>query len=380
MAQAEREGKAGGKTGGKVVHLLGYTALVITVVLILLLVFFRHRSVEKEQRARQDALKAGTRVQVVEAAPPPSLRTLTLTGEARPYATATLYAKVSGYLKEIAVDKGDRVRAGSFIARIESPELDSQYRAALADAQNKRAFANRERALLKDGIISQQEASDAVAAASTAEANAAALRIQKEYQVIKAPFDGVVTARFVDPGALVQSAATGQTSALPVVTLSRLNRLRIYLYLDQKSAARVKVGDRAEVYDAARPERKLPATVSRISGELDPRSRTMLCELDMANPEAILLAGGYVQATLEIAAPPYPQVPASAVYTQEEKSYLAVVGADNRVHFREVTVSDSDGKQITVAEGVQVGERVALTPGTGLVEGELVQPVKAIKP
>ncbi len=108
----------------------------------------------------------------------PRERTITLTGEARPYANITIYSKVSGYLKEIRVDKGDRVERGQLLARIDSPELESQYRAALADAKNKRVFANRELVLVQDGIISKQEADDALAAAATSEANSAALRNQ----------------------------------------------------------------------------------------------------------------------------------------------------------------------------------------------------------
>ena len=363
------------KPEGRIVYLLGVAAVLLCLILVSLLLFFRHRSLRDEQQSRQAGLRAGSRVQVALASPAPSERRVTLTGEARPYATVTLYAKISGYLKEIRVDKGDRVGFGELLARIDSPELESQYQAALAEAKDKRAFANRELALLKDGIISRQEGEDAVAAAKSAEANAAALKTQKEYQLIRAPFAGVVTARFVDPGALLQSATTGQSSALPLVTLSKTDRLRVYLYLDQKSAGQVRLGDRAQVADVAKSAQKLPALVSRISGELDPRSRTMLCELDMDNSEGKLLAGGFVQATLTLAAPPYLQVPATAVYTREEKSFVAVVTGDNRVHFRQVTVAESDGKLIRLSEGVQEGERVALNPGTGLVEGELVQPV-----
>lgn len=367
--------ESGSKPAGMIVYILGSIAIVVCISLVILLLFLRHRSVGKEQRNLQAGIRAGTRVQVVVARQSPRERKVSLTGEARPFVTATLYAKVSGYLKEIPVDKGDRVEKGALLARIDSPELESQYRAALADARNKRAFARRERALLKDGVISQQEADDALAAAKSAEATAAALKTQKEYQVIRAPFAGVVTARFADPGALLQSAATGQTGALPVVTLSRTVRLRVFLYLDQKSAAAVKIGDSAIVSDATRPDVKLPAKVSRISGELDPKSRTMLCELDIDNQEGKLLAGSFVQVMLTLAAPPSVQVPSTAVYTSEERSVVAVIDGNNRVRFREVRVADSDGKQVQLSEGVVAGERLALNPGTGLREDELVQPV-----
>ena len=364
-------------SSGRLVYILGIAALVICLVLIFLLVFFKHRSVTKELASRQAGIKAGTRVQVAVVTQAPRERTITLTGEARPYANITIYAKVSGYLKEIRVDKGDRVERGQLLARIDSPELGNQYRAALADAKNKRVFANRELALVQDGIISKQEADDALAAAATSEANSAALRSQMGYLQVRAPFAGVVTARFADPGALLQSAATGQTQALPIVTLSVTDRLRIYLYLDQKSAGQVRLGDRGVVADSARPEVRIPAQVSRISGELDPKSRTMLCELDLPNKPERIPPGGFVQVTLTMATPPYLQIPAEGVVTRGEQSLVAVVGNDNKVAFRKVTVADSNAKQVRISDGMQRGERVALNPGTGLTEGELVQPVAA---
>jgi membrane fusion protein, multidrug efflux system len=363
------------RTSPKVVYSLGVVALLIAVLLIVFMLVTKHRAELKERDVRRAGIKAGSHVQVAFAGLAPTSRSVSFTGEARPFVTATLYAKVSGYLKEINVDKGDRVEQGRVLARITSPELDSQYFGALADATNKRNFARRELALLKEGIISQQEADDAVTAARSAEATAAALKTQRGYQVITAPFSGVVTARFADPGALLQSATAGQTAALPLVTLSRIDRLRIFVYLDQKSASQVKTGDQAQVADSTRPQLKLPARVTRISGELDPRSRTMLCELDMPNPKQRLLAGGFVQVTLTVSTPQYVQVPAAAVYEREEKSYVAIIGSNNRVHFQTVTVADSNGKEVRISEGVQKGDLVALNPGTGLTEGDVVQPV-----
>jgi membrane fusion protein (multidrug efflux system) len=298
-----------------------------------------------------------------------------LSGEARPYATVTIYAKVSGYLRDIKVDRGDRVSRGQLMAVIESPELDRQYDAAVADAHSKRLFADREKLLIKDGVVSQQDYDNAEAAARTAEATAASLRSQKEYELIRAPFNGTVTARFVDPGALLQSATTNQTAALPVVVLSQTDRLRIFVYLDQKIAAFVKVGNQAVITDAARPEVQSEARVSRISGELDPRTRTLLVELDLDNRTGQFLAGGFVQVSLTLKSPSYAQVPVEAVFLKGEKSYVGVVGSDNRVTFRPVTVADSDGKMMLIATGLAEGARVILNPGIGISEGELVQTV-----
>ncbi|UFS69523.1 efflux RND transporter periplasmic adaptor subunit [Geomonas sp. RF6] len=358
-------------------YLAGGIAVAVSLLLILGLLLARHRSVSAEGEERRARVQAGQRIQVAVATRSGTTRTVTLTGEARPYTSVTLYAKVSGYLKEIRVDKGDKVSAGEILAVLESPELNSQYRAALADARNKRLFAQREMSLLQEGFISQQEADNALSAARAAEETAAAYRSTKGYQILKAPFEGVVTARFADPGALMQGATGGQAGALPVVTVSQTNRLRIYLYLDQKAAAQVKRGDIAIISDPARPQVRIPAPVSRISGELDPKSRTMLVELDLMNQPQRVLAGGFVDVSLTLETPPYPQVPVGALLTRAEKSVVAVVGPDERISFREVKVVDSDGKMLRIGEGIQEGERVALQPGTSLVEGDRVQPVLA---
>ena len=106
-------------------------------------------------------------------------------------------------------------------------------------------------------------------------------RHRKTMQVMRAPFDGIITARYADPGALVQAATSAQTTALPVVALSQTDRLRVYVYPDQKTASSVQMGDKAEVSDVTRPETKLSATVSRTTGELDVKTRTLLVEIEL---------------------------------------------------------------------------------------------------
>jgi RND family efflux transporter MFP subunit len=353
--------------------------LLTAVVALLLFGVFgsRQQKVHEEQLTRQAAVKSGPRVPVVVAALSTAERKVTLSGEARPYAEVTLYAKVSGYLREIRVDKGERVRSGQLLARIESPELDRQYDAALADARNKRLFADRLKPLLKDGAIARQDFDNADSAARSAEAVAEGLKVQKGYEIMRAPFSGVVTVRYVDPGALLQSATSNQTASQPVVTVSRIDRLRVHVYLDQKNAPFVRVGDRAEVTDPARPEVRLPLAVSRLSGELDPKSRTLLVELELDNREGKILAGGFVQVVLALKTPARLRVPAEALLVRGEKSYVGVVGSDSRVSFRPVTVADSDGSMVWLSAGLRQGERVILNPGTGITEGELVQPISA---
>lgn len=369
--------ESGSASAGKKFFIAGVLAVAAAAVVLIGLAVNRSREIENERQSRRAEVKAGPRVPVATANRAPTERTVTLSGEARPYATVTLYAKVSGYLREIRVDKGDRVARGDLLAVIESPELDRQYDAAVADAKNKRIFAERERQLLKDGVVAQQDADNAVAAARVAEATAQSLKSQKGYETIRAPFDGTVTARFVDPGALLQSATTAQTSAQPLLTLSSTERLRVYVYLDQKNAAFVRVGDRAVIADAARPEARVDARVSRMSDELDIKTRTRLVEIDLDNRRGAFLAGGFLQVSLVLHAPPYVQVPVDALLLRGEKAFVGAVGSDNRVTFRPVVTADSDGKMVRISSGVTEGELVVLNPGTGIIDGEVVQPIRS---
>ncbi len=356
-----------------------FGAGLVAVALLLLLVLFANRraTVVQETQSRLDAVKAGPQVRVVSAKRSSGERLVTLTGEARPYASVTLYAKVSGYLKDIPVDKGDRVRTGQVLAVIESPELDHQYESALVDFQDKRRDADRQKELLKKKLVAQQDADHAEAAALQAEENARALRTQKDYEVLRAPFPGTVTARFADPGALVQSAAASQTTALPLVTLSQTDRLRVYVYLDQKDAVHVRVGNRAEISDPSRPEVRLAASVSRISGELDPKTRTLLAELDVDNRKGLILAGSFVVVALRLTSEPAVEIPAEALLMKGEKAYVAAIAAGNKVQFRPVAVGDTDGRTVRLLSGIEDGEQVVLNPGWGITDNEQVQPVAA---
>jgi RND family efflux transporter MFP subunit len=333
----------------------------------------RHAAVASEQAERATEVAAGRRVRVVRAVLSPSEREVEVQGEARPFASVTLYAKVSGYLKQLRVDKGDPVAAGQVIATIESPEIDRQYDAAVADARYKRANADRAAALAKPGVVAAREADAQVGQAQVAEATVQALASQRSYQTLRAPFAGTVTARFADPGALVQNAANAQTSALPVVTISDTSRLRVYLYVDQRDAASVRPGDLAEVSVPEGP--RLSARVTRRSGELDARSRTMLVEVDVDNQDGKVVAGSFVWVKLKIHSPPLVQVPAAALDLRGKTARVGLV-VDGHLALQRVEVADLDGAIVRLRSGLKSGDWVGLDTGD-LDDGV---PVQAVKP
>jgi RND family efflux transporter MFP subunit len=358
-----------------VVYAVGVGALVATVVGVVGLGTHRASQARKEAIARVDEAGRGTRVRVAKATASAPVRKLTLQGEARAFSQVTLYAKVSGYLKELKVDKGDKVKAGQLLATIEAPELDKQIASASADAKNKRVNAKRFEALAPSNMVSAQEVEAAQTGAAVAEANQAALATQGGYRVLRAPFAGVVTARFADPGALIQSAASGQSGALPIVTVASPERLRVYVYLDQTAAAFVHVGDVAELRTPERGGFSRKATVTRVSGQLDLKTRTMLTEIDVDNKDGAILPGSFVSVTLEYKVPSLVQIPVEGLVVKGDKTLVAVVDAGGKVHYRPVAVADDDGATVRLVSGLAAGERVALNLGSEVDDGAPVQVV-----
>ena len=354
-------------------------AIIFMALLLAFLLVEKKRNLIRETRARESEIKSGLLVRTVPAKPVPGFRSVLLLGEARPYATATLYAKISGYVKEIKVDKGDRVRAGQVLAVIESPEIDRQVDAAKADAKSKRDDAKRAFALLGKNAAAYQDWERAEAAAQISEANEAAAIVQKEYELIRAPFAGTIAIRYVDPGALIQSAISSQTAAQPVVSLSQVDRLRIYVYMDQRNAAFVRPGDRAEITDPSRPSVKVSATVTRMSGELDTRTRTLLTEVQVDNRSGAIVPGSFVQATIWLKTGARVEVSADSLLFRDGKPNVVVVDKANKAQIRPVSIVDSDGISLRLSEGLAAGESVIVSPEAGMADGTHVDPVGATK-
>ena len=333
----------------------------------------RYRNIHDESARKTAQVAAGPVVQTESVARITQDRSIKLLGETRPYESVTLYAKVSGYLGTISVDKGDVVKKGQILATIVSPETYNQYASAAADANNKNIMLQRVKNLRATGDVTQEEADQVSAQADMANARASELRAQRGYGVIQAPFDGTVTARYADPGALVQNAMNAQTSALPIVTVSQTYKLRITVYIDQRDAAAVQVGDPVEITMPEFPGVKYEAKVTRKSGQLDTRSRTMLTEIELNNENGSIVAGGFVDVTLHVKAPPSLQISSNALVIRDQKEYAAVISPDGILHYRNIKVGDNDGTHVIVLSGLKEGEVVGLNLGNALMDGQHVQ-------
>ena len=351
--------------------------LVAAAILAVLVIVLHYTTLSSARSELADAASKGPVVQVVQAGAAPALQTVTVLASVTPYQQATLYAKVSGYLAKVLVDKGDHVKAGQLLATIQSQETDAQFNSARADLANKQRIAQRYDQLLRQNAIAAQQADQAEADARMAKATLDQYSTLKSYERLTAPFDGQVTARFADPGALVQNATGSQTAAQPVVTVSDDTRVRIDAYVQQDVAPFVHQGDSAQIVDAANTGRSLSAKITRVAGQLDPRTRTMLVEVQVDNKDKFLLGGSFAYMTLHVPVTSATQVPVGALITRGNDQFVAVVGADSRLHYIKVAVASTDGDIVNLAGGIKPGTRIAVDLPAEAADGGLVQPAQS---
>jgi len=334
----------------------------------------RHDTAELEQQAAQ-----GRRVLVTHTRQAPPSRTLELPATVRGFIETPVHAKIAGYLKTIHVDKGDRVKSGQLLAVLDSPELDQQVANARANYELQALTNERNQELVRQALIAQQVADESRAAMLQAKASLDQVQAMQAYKEIRAPFDGIVTARLVDPGALIPQATTPAAS-IPLVTLATVSPVRVYADAPQSAAPLLRTGDPATVTVTEYPGRRFMGSVTRHPDALRPATRTMLVEVDVPNEDAVLLPGMYAKVTFDVAVPPGPPlVPDDALIFQGGKVYVPVV-RDNRLHLAPVTLGYDDGRAVEITEGVDANDQVAINLGQSVRDGETVQPIPVDDP
>ncbi|MFO1320954.1 MAG: efflux RND transporter periplasmic adaptor subunit [Burkholderiales bacterium] len=338
--------------------------------------YFKNKEETEAAQAKEKAslLAAGPSVVVAKAQRGPTVRKLNLVGEAVPLRSTILYSKVGGYLTRINVDVGDVVKSGQVLAEIQAPEIDAQITTIATGLENKRRLAQRARELHAQGFFSQQSLDNADNDVRVAQAQIAELRTQAGFRTVKAPFNGVVTNRYVDPGALVTNATNNQTSAQPLVAIADTTRLKVTVYAEQAEAPVVKPGLDVEVVDAAAAERKVTAKITRVSGELDARTRTRRAEVEFDGGQGQFLPGSFVNVAVQIPATSFIEVPAGALVTKDKKTFVATVDTGNKVHYTPIVVASTDGKVLRVASGLDEGTTVAVSPPAGIADGAKINP------
>ena len=331
-----------------------------------------------EARERQERAAAQDRGPTVRLAPvelSAADRTLAIPGEVRAWNQATLYAKVAGYVREVRVDKGSRVKKGDLLARIESPETDQAVLGARADLQVKQMQADRLRTLRPQGFIAQQDLDNAEGALSVARATLQSLLATQSYEQLRAPFDGVVTARYVDPGALVAAGTSSNQSVQPLFDVADMKTVRVQVYPGQDDAADLRNGAPVSIALPDDPGHPIEATVTRISQGVDARTRTMLVEIDVRNEPVRLYPGSYVNVRIRFPGRRTPLVPGDALAWRGDALYVARLEPENRVKLVRVQPGEDDGRRVQILSGLQGGEQVVLNPSAELSDGDRVQPL-----
>jgi membrane fusion protein, multidrug efflux system len=359
------------KSGGKF-KLYVFSILAVFVIASGLLAWREHDKSTREASNRKKTASEGPIVDIIKIKKGPPIQKLTLEAEARPYFESTVYAKVSGYLKEIRVIEGSVVKTGDILAVINSPETDQGFYAAEADAKNKSRVARRYRILLRQKLVAPQEAEQYIAAGDMAVANLRAQAQLKEYEILRAPFDGVVSARYVDPGALIPNASNSKSGQLAVVTVSDTKQLKVDAFVDQKYAPSVHHGMPAEIYLTERSNERFKGQVARVSGTLDHKTRMLFTEIDFDNKDGKIEAGSFVQVEIKIPMAPYMTAPVETLVTSNGKPAVAEVLPDHHLKFHPIEIADNDGTTLTIANGVREGEQIALNVGAELKDGDLV--------
>jgi len=357
-------------------------------------------------RVAQRHRLAAAAVAVGETVPTVSVTTVThdtspasvsLPGAVTAAQTAAIYARTPGYVRRRFVDIGSRVRAGQLLADIDAPDLDQQVvqaRGVVAQTQAAQELAQanlaRWRALAVDSAVTAQEVdqmqaafNEAVANRNGAEANLQRLVQLQAYERVVAPFAGVITARNVDPGALVGPAG-GVSATLPagsLFTLAQTDTLSVYVTVPEDYAAAVATGKPAVVTLPALPGDTLRGRVARTAGSLDPTARTLLTEVRVANPSGAFLPGMYAQVQLALGpgTPPL-RLPATALVIRDGPPQVVTVAPDSTARYQTVTLGRDLGSWVEVTGGLAEGSVVVVNPADDLRDGTRVRMAASNRP
>jgi membrane fusion protein, multidrug efflux system len=311
--------------------------------------------------------------------------TIDLPGRMEAYSRAPIFARVQGYLKSWSADIGARVKAGQVIAEIEAPDLDQQLMQARADLASAEASAKlsaatlaRRKTLIASNFVSMQEIDERTADLSnkngsvkSGQANVERLEALSGYKKITVPFDGIVTARDTDVGALINS---GGGTGPAMFVISDISKLRVYVNVPQNFVPSIKIGAKAVITVPEYPNRTFLATVEASAQAVDVSSGTTRMQLGLDNTSGDLMPGGYANVRLNLQRDDVPlSIPASALIFNQSGLRVATVGPGDKIQFKQVTISRDLGRTIELASGLSPEDRVVVTPPDGIADGDQVR-------
>jgi len=312
---------------------------------------------------------------------------LDLPGRLEAYYRAPIFARVNGYVKSWNADIGARVKAGDVIAEIDAPDLDQQLLQARADLTNQQASAKlsevtlaRRKTLIASNFVSMQEIDERTAdlsnknaSVNSSQANVERLEALAGYKKITVPFDGIVTARNTDVGALINA---GGGSGPPMFIISDIKKLRVYVNVPQNYVPSVRIGAKAKIAVPEYPTRTFEATVEASAQSVDVTSGTTQMQLGLDNSAGELMPGGFANVKLVLQREGVSlHIPSSALIFDQKGLRVATVTSDNKILFKPVAIARDLGRDIELADGVTVEDRVISTPPDGIVDGDAVRVV-----
>jgi membrane fusion protein, multidrug efflux system len=336
---------------------------------------------------QQTAALAVPTVQVTLPTIAPPDQTLVLPGDIEAYQQTPIFARTNGYLKAWYADIGTHVKAGQLLATIDAPEVDAALRQARADEQQAQAndqfaqvSATRWQQLVQTHAVSQQDTdmkdSDAQAkhaALLAAQSNVARLAQMQSYEKVYAPFDGVITARNIDVGALIDAGSAGGP-AREMFDLAQTGVLRVYADVPQNNASASLDGTSACLEVSQVAGTCLPGTVARNAGAINAVTRTLRIEVDVPNKDGAVLPGSYGQVRLSVkAAQPGLSLPVNTLLYRPEGLQVATVDAEHKVLLKIIKPGRDFGTRIEVASGLAATDRVILNPSDSITNGQAVR-------
>ncbi|MFZ6647984.1 efflux RND transporter periplasmic adaptor subunit [Undibacterium sp. TJN25] len=328
-------------------------------------------------------------VTTVNAKPSGNDDALSLPGTLQGIIESPIYARSSGYVLRWNKDIGSKVAKGDILAEIDTPEVDQQLSQAIASRQQAasslelaKSSAERWEALRKKDAVTQQELNERSSAYTQAQANLAAAdanvrRLQQleGFKKVVAPFAGVITRRNVEIGDLIDAGNGGAGRAL--FTLAQVDPLRVYVYVPQAYAQRIKVGDTVKVTQGELAGQVFQGTVARTAGAIDAATRTLQLEINLPNKDNKLLAGTYVQVALPISGTSNALlVPSNVLLFRPEGTRVAVVDDKGQVKLHTVTIGHDLGNALEILDGISTADKLVLNPADSLADNDLVTLVK----
>jgi RND family efflux transporter MFP subunit len=304
----------------------------------------------------------------------PEQRAFTLSstqpGTAEAFYEADLGAKVSGFVSELAVDVGTRVRAGQVLARLAVPELVEERNAARAQVAALRSEYERTEMLAARNSVTQKALAEAESRLDAALAAEAEVTAEIEYATIEAPFEGIVTARSIDPGDMVYQASSPKGSGQPLLKVAKLDVIRVKTYVPERDAVWADNGDAAAISFDALAGQVFTGAIARLSGAIDPATRTMLVEIDLPNADGRIRPGlyGQVRLTLEQRDAAL-ALPAAAVQLGDGGAFVFVAAAGDVARRTSVQTGLNVGGWVEITGGLRAGERVVTGTPAGLTDG-----------